>query len=329
MESIVTQSSDGFKNGEFLYAQTKTLPWPKFNVYGSAYDLHSSDLLSTLIGGSTLANALPNAFEAGGFFSSSGTGQNKYINKYDSTGSIEWTYPFASLWSMAEKVFFLHFYDDGVTKWAIGYAQNSSSHSRLFKISLDGQQATISDKIYTNNHYFKSMVTLEDGTLYYTMTYSESYLYHYTYRTDLETLSEGGQVPGLGYFTGYNTQNYSSIIATTCFFKGSVQLVKSEGTGGNTDAVVVNIAVNADLTFNESQANKVLIKTWHPVALGSFFGQLYQLSKNTFYAQPLPRHGASTYPQTSFNAKFYTRKELETWLSNCIYATTGLCIAPN
>ncbi|RZF94495.1 hypothetical protein EXT42_01765 [Pseudoalteromonas sp. CO302Y] len=312
MDSIVKQRSDGFdQDGNFLNGQTELLPWPKITLHNSIYDMQSSNPPSHLV------NAIPSPFGDGCIYSHTNSNTN-IISKYDRNGELLWTFEAASLLPNVDNVHLLHFYDDGVNKWLLGSLDVGSNSNKLFRLNIDGSAGVISPSYLPNTGNVLSIVTLEDNSIYAVIAYGTT---RYTYLIDFETMQHVNSVSN-----GLATHGTTS---TAPLFNGSVSFASStlhSSSSGFASTITVNFAINPDLTFMESKNGKRLIRTEHVHALASMYTVPTQLSKDVFYCKPSTSNAVTAYATYAYQARFYTRKELETWVSNCIYASTGFRI---
>lgn len=328
MDSIVARTNDGFdKDGVFHNGQTQLLPWPEFTVNGSYFDVFCADAYFTdaaAVYGDI--NILPCPYDAGFYYAVVTTGGQTYINKYDSTGAIIWTYPCSSIWSRYERARIFHFYDDGINKWLLGSIEDESTGYKPFKLNIDGTESGTATEVLTNSRSIAGFGTLEDDTLY-CITYrtSSGNGYYSSYFIDIETLSEGASAGGLGIQGGFNTgsQTTQSVIGAPLFY-GSVLLLESTSNDGN--YLCTHFALNSTLQFDSHSSSKALIKSTHTLSQKAFFGQIKQLSKDAYYSPNKPTGGRIYSPNSSYHAKFYTRAELEKWVSNSVFAVTGFRI---
>ncbi|TMO67247.1 hypothetical protein CWC18_00930 [Pseudoalteromonas aurantia] len=298
------QNQGGFNSdGSFSNGSISLLPWPEFTVNGGIYDIDST--------------GIANPYEAGSFFNVSGNNLGRFINKYNRLGEIEWTYDCKRLFTSHTDADIYHFYDDGAKKWLLGVIQ-TDHYRKLFKLSIDGNESMISDDYLQRDGSFKSFITLENNSLYFTISLPSSGS-GVTYETNISTLKRGSQIYGLGYD---NNRQYG-----VSLFNGSVimfnnSLCSSPG-GYSNDVVVTKFALNRDLSTSGASLHKSYVKTKHLLCLNSF-GGLSQLSKNVFYHQGIDTsYVGYTSALAPYHARFFTRSELEGWVSNSIFATTG------
>lgn len=316
MDSIVTQASDGFdKDGNFLNGQTQLLPWPKVIHHNSIYDMQSSDPQPAL------EDALPSPFGDGCMYTHV-DGNTKIISKYDRDGELLWTFNAQTLMYNVDDIYLLHFYDDGVNKWLVGAMDNSDNYARAFRLNIDGSGGVLSPSYLPIVGFVSSFVTLEDGSLYATVSYGAN---KYAYSIDFETMGHIERASN-------DVALFGSTFATP-LFNGSVLFASSTlqtssgtgstGTNGYASSLTVNFAVNPDLTFTEPKRPKRLLRTEHVHAISSLYAVPVQLSKDIFYCPPRDSETISGFAAHAYQARFYTRSELEAWVSNCIYASTG------
>jgi hypothetical protein len=329
MDSIVARTNDGFdKDGVFHNGQTQLLPWPEFTVNGSYFDIFCADTRFT----DTAAvygdiNILPCPYDAGFYYALVNNSGQQYINKYDSTGAIIWTYPCSSIWSRYERARIFHFYDDGINRWLLGSIQDESTGYKPFKLNVNGTESGTSAAVLTNARSITGFGTLEDDTLY-CITYrtSSGNGYYSSYFIDIETLSEGASAGGLGIQAGFKINQTATSAVGAPIFNGSVLLLESifPVSGGNW--LCTHFALNSTLQFDSHISSKAVIKSTHTLSQKSFFGQIKQLSKDAYYSPNKPSDGSVYSPNSSYHAKFYTRAELEKWVSNSVFAVTGFRI---
>jgi len=322
VDSVIAQRNDGFdKDGNFLNGQTEMLPWPDFYVNGSYYDIQSGDGNASF----DVKSSMPNPYVAGEFFSiSGGGGSPHYISRHAVDGSIIWAKNVREIFSPTDEVYFYHFYDDGINKWLIGGVDDSGNTKRLIKVNVETGEGMFSSQGYASPSMIFGVGTLEDGTLFYIARVGSSA--YRAYLTDIETLSEGVYKQNLGYITFDGTFGSTGV----SLFNGSVALLGAglySSTGGYSyDYVLANMAINKSLNFSSSETDKVLIRTPHPIALNTFTSSLAQLSKDIFItktsATKRPSGGITDYSAV----RFYNRAELERWVSDCIFAATGVRI---
>ena len=315
MDSIVKQRNDGFdQNGNFLNGQTDLLPWPKTTLHNSIYAVLSSNPPRAFEG------ALPSPFDDGCMYTCS-TGYNQIVSKYDRNGELLWTFDVKKLMGGIDDTDLLHFYDDGVDKWLIGVSQNSDNYCRFFRLKIDGTIGVSAPSYAPDKGNVTSVATLEDGSLHTAIAYGTN---RYAYSLDFETMVATKVLNNSIILTG--TANAAPLFNGCVTFVSST-LQTSSGTGtsgayGYASSITVNFAVNADLTFTEPKG-KSLIRTEHIHALDAMYVAPLQLSKDVFYCPPRENGSVTGFANHSYQARFYTRKELERWVSNCIYASTG------
>lgn len=318
MDSIVKQRNDGFdQNGNFLNGQTDLLPWPKTTLHNSIYAVQSSNPQLAFEG------ALPSPFGDGCMYTRS-VGINQIISKYDRDGELLWTFNAKTIMSNVHDIKLLHFYDDGVNKWLIGAFQNSDNYIRHFRLNTDNLTYVISPTYAPDKGIPNTIATLEDGSLHTSISYGTA---RYAYLLDFETMEATKTSNKSITLVGLN---YVTPLFNGCVAFVSSNLETSSGTGtsgayGYASSITVNFAVNLDLTFTEPKG-KQLIRTEHIHALEAMYVKPTQLSKDVFYCPPRENESVTGFANHSYQARFYTRKELETWVSNCIYASTGFRI---
>lgn len=298
----VSNGSGFNSDGSFSNGSTSLLPWPEFTVNGGIYDIESS--------------GIANPYEAGSFFNVSGNNLGRFINKYNRLGEIEWTCDCKRILPSHTNAVIYHFYDDGAKKWLLGVIANEH-YLKLFKLSIDGNESMISEDSLLRGSSFKSFTTLENNSLYYTLAITGGS--GVTYETNISTLKRGNQIYGLGYDT---KKQYG-----VSLFNGSVIMfnnsLSSSPRGYSNDVVLTKFALNRDLSTSGASVHKSYVTTKHSLCLNTF-NTVYQLSKNVFY-HPRDSYSSSAYGYAlvSYHSKFLTRSELEGWVSNSIFATTG------
>ncbi|RXE99586.1 hypothetical protein [Pseudoalteromonas sp. PS5] len=297
-------NGSGFNNdGTFSNGSTSLLPWPKFTVNGGVYDVAGIDLTSSLAL-DDVRSSLPNPYEAGSFFTVSGNNLGHFINKHNFMGEIEWTYDCKNIWSSHDEVHIHHFYDDGTTKWLLGSMRAVNNYWSFFKIDIDGIESMKSAQFHDNSTYFRGMTTLEDNSLYYTVNLAgEGFI---TYETNISTLMRGQQIEGVGY--------HKSNVGVSLFNGSVIMLRNGFGNEHAYDVVVTTFAVNSNLS-STGVAKKCTVSTPHELCLNAF-SYIYQLSKDIFFSSTAP-------DSLGFHNKFFNRTELESWVSNSIFAVTG------
>ena len=333
MDSIIAKRNDGFdKDGNFLNGQTELLPWPDFTLNGSYFDVMCADRgLTEAAATFGNENILPCPYDVGCYYTITGGYSSHYINKHDKNGDLIWTHSCDAIWSRHERAEIHHFYDDGTTKWLIGSLEDSNGQHKPYKLSIDDTESVLS----VSTIIASSIVdfgTLSDGTLY-CVTYrtSAGNGYYNSYFIATETLELGASAAGLGVRSNFATLNQTSKSALGApLFNGSVLLLESTFASMSDGNWLCNhFAVNSNLQFDAHSSSKALVRSTHALSQNAFFGQIKQLSKDVYYSQNKPSHGRITAPNAGYHAKFYTRAELEKWVSNSVFAVTGFRIPLN
>ncbi|MCQ8882742.1 hypothetical protein NQS96_13255 [Pseudoalteromonas shioyasakiensis] len=319
MESIVTQSNDGFKDGEFQFSETKWLPWPSAIKpdFAAVRALDSDDNVY-----------FPDPYANDGSYVKQVSHQITY---YNADGTIKWNTSITSIflhtgaqlgYGRINGIFHLI---NGVPHFVGTYALDNTNYC-FYAINLDDREIIKGNWFDPNLSAFQQFGILEDNTLV-AMCLTSNNAVAKAFEVD-DAMNLGNEIVGCGYVSNLSTTTSGATktaLIGVPLFNGCVSLLHGFYANSNStqyDLIGMRWGINASLDFTGSDI-KTAVKTTHDFAHNSFT-RIWQLSKDIF-VQYRDKVEAYVNYAPSGNT-YYHRSDLESWASDSLYATHSIRI---
>ncbi|WP_462147175.1 hypothetical protein [Pseudoalteromonas gelatinilytica] len=323
MDSIVTVDNSGFKDGVFQYAQTQALPWPKKLELNLA-----PAVMLDYIGAHR--NKLHNPYDENSGYVELYTTSITY---YNADGAVLWSFSRADISAETTSIGYgfgssIYHLINGIPYLIV--LTGSSAGGHFVKINLNDLSLTIGGAF--SGHAHQLLGILEDGTLYsvgdgYSGNGAKAFV------IDDATMNlTSTELVGCGYISNlryvYSNTSSRQAYCGVSLFNGCLTLINGtlgidEGYDNSYDKGTLLWGINADADFTNTSL-KTPIRTMHSLAVNAF-SEIIQLSKDVYFSRREEAFGFTKYMK-QYSPLYFSRKELESWASDCIYSAHSIRI---
>lgn len=319
------QNQGGFQSGVFHGGESQLLPMPKTITFGSANCVHATQS-SSAFGGNYNNRGLDNIYDVDGGYAYTTTSHFIYSNK---NGTTKFIITAPSGCSFISHSHYFIFHKELNKIYAVGYLKSGGGY-KYFKVGISARSLQLSNELFNGIHF--KFGILENNKIFHVISINggSQAQSHYI---DFNTLTRTGRnYNGVGSrIRSSSNQNYRETYGAAVF-NGSITICGNQilqSSQGANDVTSVMFAVNKDLDMNSAKSNKSHMRTMHNACQNMWLGPLFQASKDLFVA-----YGTSAiYTNHDYShgagSRYYTRSDLESWVSDCIFAETGFRIGGN